>query len=211
MRENWKLYLETTKTKAKGHGKAAQYWDTMGMYMSLALIFLGSLTTFMALVHVIPTTFVAGIAGVGTMLSAVQAFLRPADRRQQQSYAAREFQELMMRMVRCEEEAEYEELWRDLNKAIVDAPFLPKRFKTDIDIDWTMTPELNDLIDEKEGPAPEESVEIDSEKTSSVISDESKSKQRVGALDNFGYGSIGNFMQGVSKGDEEKIELLRNE
>lgn len=211
MRENWKLFIDTTKNKGKGHGKSAQYWDTIGMVLSLALIFLGSVTTFMALVKV-HTAIVAGIAAVGTMLSAIQAFLKPADRRQQQSAAAREFQELMLRMVRCEEELEYEELWRDLNKAIVDAPFLAKKFRTDVDIEWTMTPELDKLINEKEGPTPNESFNGSSAPSNTSISSPKDASDQ--GKDNFGYGSMAtnmNLFNGGKNGDEEKIELLTHE
>ena len=207
MRENWKLFIETTKNKGQGHGKSAQYWDTIGMLLSLTLIFMGSVTTFMALVK-IPTTIVAGVAAAATMLSAVQAFLKPADRRHMQSAAAREFQELMLKMVRCEQEIEYEELWRDLNKAIVDAPFLAKKFRTDVDIEWTMTPELDELITEKEGPL----------QTPSLLSNASTptpSKDTTDqGKDNLGYGSIGTNMNLFNSGkerNEEKIELLMHE
>ena len=128
MRKNWESFIETTKNKSKGHSQAAQHWDKIGTYLSLTLIFLGAVTTFIALVDSIPPPAVAGLAALATMLSAVSAFLRPSDRRQIQMAASREFQELMMRMVRCEEENEYENLWRLFNKAVVDAPFLPKKF-----------------------------------------------------------------------------------
>ena len=216
MRENWKLFIDTTKNKGKGHAKSAQYWDTIGMVLSLLLIFLGSVTTFMALVKV-KTTIVAGIAAVGTMLSAIQAFLKPADRRQQQSAAAREFQELMLKMVRCEDELIYEELWRDLNKAIVDAPFLAKRFRTDVDIEWTMTPELDKLIDEKEGeqPLPNESFNgSNSSPNAASIPPRSPKDANNQGKDNFGYGSMATNMNSLNGGkneDDEKIELLAHQ
>lgn len=200
MKENWALFIRTAKSKGKSHNKAAQHWDGIGNVLSLSLIFLGAVTTFMALVKAIPVIVVAGVAGISTLISAISAFLRPADRRQMQSSASREFQELMMRMVRCETESEYEELWRDLNKAIVDAPFLPKKFVEHIDIEWTMTPELAQLIEEKEGETP----------TSSNLVDE----KRPSGVDNFGYGSINDptrtqpntFMTGQH--EAEQLELL---
>ena len=57
----------------------------------------------------------------------------------------------MMKMVRCETEREYEDLWRELNKAMMDEPFLPKKYvKDNVDMDWTKTPELQMVIAEKE-------------------------------------------------------------
>ena len=210
MRENWKLFIKTTKNKGKGHGKSAQYWDTVGMMLSLLLIFLGSVTTFMALVKV-PTTIVAGLAAVGTMLSALQAFLKPADRRQLQSMAAREFQELMLKMVRCEEESEYEELWRDLNKAIVGAPFLSKKFRDDVEIEWTMTPELENHITEKEGPIAEIEASSFDGSTSTPQSINNITEEKNLGNDNFGYGSIGANELLIDNSRDingEKVELL---
>jgi len=201
MRENWQLFIDTTKNKSKGHSKAAQYWDNIGNILSLVLIFLGAVTTFLALLKSIPSTVVAGLAAVATMLSAISAFLKPSDRRQVQSSASREFQELMMKMVRCEDENDYEQLWRSLNKAIVDAPFLAKKFKTDLDIDWTMTPEFEKVITRKEGPA-----EIPPQQPSPLDG------YNGGGYGNRGYGSIDiqqNFTS-QPKGENERIELLGN-
>ena len=151
MKDNWLLFIKTTRNKSKKHAQAAQYWNTLGTAISLTLIFLGALTTFMALVKIIPDKVVAGFTALSTMLSATSAFLRPADRRQLQTAASREYQELMMRMVRCEEEREYEELWKLYNRATVEAPFVSKKFtQYDVDLDWTMTPELFLIIREKE-------------------------------------------------------------
>lgn len=205
MKENWALFIKMCKSKGKSHNKAAQYWDGIGTVLSLSLIFLGALTTFMALIKAIPVTLVAGVACVATLISAISAFLRPADRRQMQSAASREFQELMMKMVRCEGEQEYEELWRDLNKAIVDAPFLPKKFVEHIDIEWTMTPELSRLIEEKEGSGESSSGDGTEEK-------EGDSKE-ISGIDNYGYGTINrthsqpNILRESEK-ENEQLELL---
>ena len=54
-------------------------------------------------------------------------------------------------MVRCETERDYEDLWRELNQVILDEPFVPKKYMTDnIDMDWSITPELQIVIAEKE-------------------------------------------------------------
>ena len=40
-----------------------------------------------------------------------------------------EFRSLMLRMIRCESDREYEELWKEYNKEILAEPFLPKRYQ----------------------------------------------------------------------------------
>ena len=128
MRDNWFLFIKTTRNKSKVHGRASQHWNKLENTISLVLIFLGALTTFMALVNSIPDTVVAGFTALSTMLTAVSAFLRPADRRQKHTVSSRLYQELMMRMVRCEDEREYEELWKLYNRATIDAPFVSDKF-----------------------------------------------------------------------------------
>ena len=41
-------------------------------------------------------------------------------------------------------------MWKELNKAIVDEPFLPKKYVTPLKMDWTITPELLLVMNEKE-------------------------------------------------------------
>ena len=53
-------------------------------------------------------------------------------------------------MVRCETEKDYEALWREYNKALSDEPFLPKKFAMKEDFDYSMTPELMEVIREKD-------------------------------------------------------------
>ena len=64
--------------------------------------------------------------------------------------SSKEFRSLMLRMIRCEAEREYEELWKEYNKAIVQEPFVPQKFVQECDIPYTMTPELVIVIDAKE-------------------------------------------------------------
>ena len=51
---------------------------------------------------------------------------------------------------RCETDSEYENLWKEFNKEIVSEPFLPNKYKVVVEQEYTMTPELLILIDEKE-------------------------------------------------------------
>uniref|UniRef100_A0A7M5XEB4 SMODS and SLOG-associating 2TM effector domain-containing protein n=1 Tax=Clytia hemisphaerica TaxID=252671 RepID=A0A7M5XEB4_9CNID len=151
MRENWYRFLEITKIKSKGHEKAAQYWDFMHSFFSLFMIFLGAATTFLSLIKSVPPPVVSGIAAMTTLVSAINAFLRPHDRRQVQLDSSKGFRILMMRMIRAEKEREYEDLWRELNKALLDEPFLPNKYaKQEPDMGWSISPELLMVIGEKE-------------------------------------------------------------
>merc|ERR1712080_72031 len=117
---------------------------------NLTMIFLAAVTTFLALIKSIPSLAVAGFAGVSTLVSTISAFLRASERRQVQADASKEFKTLMMKMVRCEKEAEYEGLWKEYNKAILEAPFLPQKYVTIADNEWEMTPELLIVIKAKD-------------------------------------------------------------
>ena len=122
----------------------------MNSWLSLTLIFLGAITTFFSLLKHIPNYVVAAVAALSTLLSAVLAFLRAADRRQQQLQASNEFGTLMMKMVRCETEPEYEKLWEDYNKSLSNEPFLPQKFEVKDDFDFSMTPELMMVVRDKD-------------------------------------------------------------
>ena len=150
MQTNWKRFIEVTNAKRKGHMKAARHWDSVNSWLSLTLIFLAAITTFFSLVETIPDYAVSAVAALSTLLSAIVAFLRAADRRQLQLQSSRQFSKLMMKMVRCETEKDYEALWREYNKALSDEPFLPKKFAMKEDFDYSMTPELMEVIREKD-------------------------------------------------------------
>ena len=46
-------------------------------------------------------------------------------RRHLQHQSSQEFSQLMLKMVRCETETEYEILWEEYNKTLSNEPFLP--------------------------------------------------------------------------------------
>ena len=151
MKENWKLFVESAKSKADSHMKVAQYWDNVHNSINITLIFFSAVTTVLVLLKTyIPFFITAAVSGITTLLSAIAGFLQPSQRRQIQLESSKDFRTLMLRMIRCETESEYEELWREYNKVIVSEPFVPKKFVVDCDIPYTMTPELIIVIDEKE-------------------------------------------------------------
>ena len=150
MEHNWKQFIKVTDAKRKGHLKAARYWNGVNSWLSLTLIFLAAITTFFSLVESIPNYAVSVVAALSTLLSAVLAFLRAADRRQFHLQSSQHFSKLMIKMVRCEKEEEYEQLWRDYNKALSDEPFLPRKFAIKEDFKYSMTPELMAVIRDKD-------------------------------------------------------------
>ena len=150
MKDGWQTFVDLTKAKAGSHMKTARYWESVHNTFSLSLIFLGAITTGLALINGIPPMVLAAIAGVSTLLSTVSAFLRPGDRKAEQAGSSKEFRSMMLRMVMVETEKDYEQLWKELNKAIVDEPMVPKKYLTGLKIDWTMTPQFMLVIDEKD-------------------------------------------------------------
>ena len=87
--------------------------------------------------------------GITTVVSAISAFLQPGRHHNIQLESSKDFSSLMTRMIRCESEREYEELWKEYNKALMGEPFLPKKLVVNCTVDYTMTPELTHIIREK--------------------------------------------------------------
>jgi transposase len=79
------------------------------------------------------------------MLAAAASFLKSADRRQIHEKASRGFRSLMVKMVSCELEKDYEKVWADFNREIMDEPIMPKKFVKKIKMKYTMTPELREV------------------------------------------------------------------
>ena len=151
MRENWERYIEIAKAKSISHTRVAQYWDVIYNITNIVIITLGASTTFLSLIKSVPSFVISAVAAVTTLTSAIMAFMRPHDRRQIQIDSAKTFKVLMLRMVRCETEQMYDQLWLELNKAVMDEPFLPNKFKTgEEDLNWTLSPELQIVIAEKD-------------------------------------------------------------
>ena len=102
-------------------------------------------TTAAALLSFIPPEMVAGFGAISTMLAATAAFLKPADKRNLHEKAARDFRSLMVQMISCETEEEYEKLWEEFNREIMEEPLVPKRFAANTDIKFIMSPELRQV------------------------------------------------------------------
>ena len=99
----------------------------------------------MALLDGVPKEVVAGIGAVSTMLAAAASFLKSADRRQIHEKASRGFRSLMVKMISCETEKDYEKYWADFNREIMDEPMMPKKFVKNFNMRYIMTPELREV------------------------------------------------------------------
>ena len=69
--KNWKLFIEKTQAKARGHEKVAEYWDKVNTYLNLFLIILSAITTVMAAIKDTPKMATVALSGVTTLVSTV--------------------------------------------------------------------------------------------------------------------------------------------
>jgi hypothetical protein len=51
----------------------------------------------------------------------------------------------MIQMISCETEAEYERLWGDFNREIMEEPLIPKRFAAKSDVKFVMNQDLRQV------------------------------------------------------------------
>ena len=70
-KQNWKMFIETTKAKAEAHEKVAQYWNTVNTNLGLILILLSAVTTVLAAIKGTPKMVTVGVSGVTTLISAI--------------------------------------------------------------------------------------------------------------------------------------------
>ena len=144
---NWKLFIDTSKKKADVHKKVATFWYHVDNCLGLVLIIIAAVTTVLSAIETTPRMVTVWWAGVSTLMTAISTFLQPAKQHQKQSDAAKQFRSLALKMIRCETDEEYENLWVQYNKTLATEPFVP--FKIDDKIQPSMTPELQQVIQRK--------------------------------------------------------------
>merc|ERR1719285_202925 len=116
MKKNWQLFIESTRAKAEAHEKVAQHWATVNTYLGLLLTIVSALTTVIAAIPALPEMVTVGVSGATTLLSATLGFLQPSQRKEDQCDAAREFRSLMVKMIHCESDEQYQTLWEEYTK-----------------------------------------------------------------------------------------------
>jgi hypothetical protein len=147
--ENWQSFVNMTKAKADSHSKVAQSWDFIHNVLSMTIIVLSALTTLATLLPI--SHYVAATLGaITTLVSAIAGSMAPSSRRQMQMESSKGFRALMLRMVRVETEREYEELWKEYNKEMLNEPFMPAKYKVEHDTNFAMTPEFTLIVKQKE-------------------------------------------------------------
>jgi hypothetical protein len=135
---SWVLRQTTTIVRHLQH-----YWQNYSNLRSL-YFFLAS-TTALALLDGVPKEVVAGVGAVSTMLAAAASFLKSSDRRQLHEKTSKGFRSLMVKMISCESEKDYEKYWADFNREIMDEPIMLKKFTKNFKMKYTMTPELREV------------------------------------------------------------------
>ena len=111
----------------------------------IVIIIIIASTTALALLDGVPKEVVAGVGAVSTMLAAASSFLKSSDRRQIHEKTSKSFRFLMVKMISCEEEKDYEKLWADFNREVMDEPIMPAKFVKKFRMKFTMTPELREV------------------------------------------------------------------
>ena len=115
----------------------------MEVYTEILLLLAS--TTALALLDGVPKEVVAGVGAVSTMLAASASFLKSSDRRQLHEKTSRGFRSLMVKMISCESEKDYEKYWADFNREIMDEPMMPQKYAKSFKMKSTMTPELREV------------------------------------------------------------------
>ena len=70
-KQNWEMFIKTTKARAEAHEKVAQYWNTVSTNLGLILILLSAITTVLAAIKDTPKMVTVGVSGVTTLISAI--------------------------------------------------------------------------------------------------------------------------------------------
>ena len=70
-KQNWEMFIKTTKARAEAHEKVAQFWDTVNTNLGFILILLSAITTVLAAIKETPEMATVGVSGVTTLVSAI--------------------------------------------------------------------------------------------------------------------------------------------
>ena len=165
--ENWLAFVQMSKARADSHARVAQFWDTADNILSISKIIFAtatSTTTMFDASKYLP----ASLGAITALISAIAGYLAPHDRRVKNMESSNSFRELMLKMIRVETETDYEELWREYNKASLDEPFVPVNFVVQENARFTQSPEFVMLAKQKEAEV-KEWVEVNGESKSSEV------------------------------------------
>lgn len=158
MTKKWRSFILKSEAKYQSHIWASRYWSKINKVTLTLMAVLGAVATLLALLQTVDIFVVAGLAAGLTFVICIYAVVQPAEKKHKHLRSAKDFQNLMMRMVRCKGGIEFEQLWHDMNRCVFEEPRLKKRhlfpISTDTDsIQWTMTQELTRVIELKKEEA----------------------------------------------------------
>ena len=127
-REN---FIKLASENCKGHTKAANFYNVIFITLNLLLTLLTAFATVLS-THELPNiddSAVPIITGLATIISAVIGFFKPADRRNKQLEFAKEIKVLMFRMIECESEEKYNEIWKEFYGALMTEPLMREKYR----------------------------------------------------------------------------------
>ena len=165
--ENWLAFVQMSKARADSHARVAQFWDTADNILSISKIVFATATTTTTMFDA-SKYLPASLGAITALISAIAGYLAPYDRRVKNMESSNSFRELMLKMIRVETETEYEELWREYNKASLDEPFVPVNFVVQENARFTQSPEFVMLAKQKEAEV-KEWVEVNGEAKSGEV------------------------------------------
>lgn len=135
-----RMYIRAESENSENRKEDWYTWET-----TVSLFWFLAFTTAAALLTFIPSEGVAAFGAVATVLSATMSFLRPAEKRNIHDKASKDFRSLMLQMVSCETEEEYDKLWSEFNREIIEEPLTAKRFAANSDLKFVMSLELRQV------------------------------------------------------------------
>ena len=149
-----KNFIDLAVVSCKGHTRAANFYNVVFIMLNLTLTLLTAFATVLSTQELpgIDDSAVPIITGVATIISAVIGFLKPADRRNKQLQFAKEIKVLMFRMIECESEETYDEIWKEFYGAMMTEPLLRRKYRVQINeamakMKWPLKAKFkNDLL-----------------------------------------------------------------
>lgn len=137
---------------------ASRYWSKINKGTITLMALLGAVATLLALLQTVSIFIIAGLAALFTFMICLYAVIQPAEKKHKHLRSAKDFQNLMMRMVRCQTGIEFEQLWHEINRCVFEEPLLKKRHifpiaKDTENVQWNMTQDLSKYIEKKKEEA----------------------------------------------------------
>lgn len=131
IRRHRQNFIDVTSKKLDGHSKAANKCDCVFIGLNLTLTILSALATVLAAMdhEMISNYAVPAITGAATLISAIVGFIKPGERRNRQMESAKQFSLLKFRMIDCQTEEDYQQIWNDFYAEVLDEPFLKQKYR----------------------------------------------------------------------------------